>query len=91
MANDNGVCLRAAVYYAKMGAYAEVTIKGFLDLRQVSCAAGILICPRAISLSFCTYNVCERLFSCLLYIISVRCAILQIDVDDPLGGLALCR
>lgn len=28
-------CLRVAVYYAKVGAYAEVSIKGFVDLRQV--------------------------------------------------------
>ena len=43
VANDDDVCLRAAVYYAKMGAYAEVTIKGFLDLRQVSCEAGMFV------------------------------------------------
>lgn len=40
---DDGVCLRAAVYYAKMAAYAEVTIKDFIDLRQVIYGAGLLI------------------------------------------------
>lgn len=32
---DDEVYLRAAVYYVKLGAYAEVSIKGFEDLRQV--------------------------------------------------------
>lgn len=35
IAEDDKVCLRAAVYYTKMGAYAEVAIKGFEELRQV--------------------------------------------------------
>lgn len=38
---DDGVCLRAVVYYTKMAAYAEVTIKDFIDLRQVIYAAGL--------------------------------------------------
>ena len=31
---DEG-CIRAVVYYVKMGAYAQVDIKSFVDLRQV--------------------------------------------------------
>lgn len=32
---DDQSCLRTVVYYSKLGAYAEVSIKGFEDLRQV--------------------------------------------------------
>lgn len=32
---DDKINLRAAVYYSKLAAYAEVSIKGFQDLRQV--------------------------------------------------------
>lgn len=33
---DIDIILRAAVYYSKLAAYAEVWIKGFQDLRQVT-------------------------------------------------------
>lgn len=35
LANNDEVRLRAVVYYSKLGAYAEVSITGFQDLRQV--------------------------------------------------------
>lgn len=38
--NNGDLTLRVVVFYAKMAAYSEVSIKGFMDLRQV------IICRR---------------------------------------------
>lgn len=41
--DDGDTCLRVVVFYAKMAAYSEVSIKGSIDLRQV------MICGRPCS------------------------------------------
>eukprot|EP00904_Undaria_pinnatifida_P005397 jgi/Undpi1/1988/HiC_scaffold_12.g05375.m1 len=80
---DDGVCLRAVVYYTKMAAYAEVTIKDFIDLRQV---VGALHQPLAHEWRHQGHNdgtAAEALF----YFIFRHRAIVALGVwDDSIGA-----
>lgn len=72
--DSDQLCLRAAVYYAKLGAYAEIHITSFIDLRQVNPSSVRVMVRRSVCIAEGVHTTpAARLISCAPRRSSARC------------------